>query len=72
MDRTRKLLLDNLHISRSWPGTGHPLENECPCPQEKCGYVSMAKVDPVCPQHGSGMKTIRASHYEKDCPGADK
>jgi hypothetical protein len=63
----------SLHVSRSWAGAGHPLENQCPCPQEKCGYVSLAKADPKCAHHGMGLeKTIRDSHYEKDCPGVGK
>lgn len=62
----------NLHVSRSWKGMGHPLENECPCFQEPCGYVSLDNVDPECTQHGIlGAKTIRDSHYEKDCPGTE-
>lgn len=69
-NKTGMAELNTLHISRSWKGMGHPLEDECPCPQEPCGYVSMARADPTCPQHGLGNeKTIRDSHMEKDCPG---
>lgn len=60
----------DLHVGRSW--SGHPLEDECPCPQEPCGLVAFSKVDPECVQHGGSplmAKTIRQSHSPEDCPG---
>jgi hypothetical protein len=59
-----------MHVSRSWPGRGHPFEDECPCPQEPCGYVSMDQIDPSCPQHSmQAAKTFRAGHDADKCPG---
>lgn len=54
------------HIGRSW--NGHPLEDECPCPQEPCGLVAQDKVDPSCEQHKLNQ-TIRQSHSVSACPG---
>lgn len=58
-----------MHIGRSWPGMQPDLEDECPCPQEPCGLIAVEKIDPNCPQHGRGEKTIRASHLPEHCPG---
>lgn len=55
----------DLHVGRSWDG--HPLEDDCPCPKELCGLVSLSRADPACEQH-SGMKAIRQSHSPSDCP----
>jgi hypothetical protein len=56
------------HIGRSF--RGHPIENECPCPQEPCGLVDTRRIDPDCPQHAlKACKTIRASHPADKCPG---
>lgn len=58
------------HISRSWRGGGTPLEDECPCPQEPCGYVALSKIVEGCPQHDlAAAKTIRDSHLPDTCPG---
>lgn len=57
----------DLHVGRSWDG--HPLEDDCPCPKEPCGLVSLSRADPACEQH-SGMKTIRQAHSLGDCPGS--
>jgi hypothetical protein len=58
------------HISRSWPTTGTPIEDECPCPQEPCGHVARDRIDPDCPQHPiQRAKTIRSCHTPENCPG---
>lgn len=58
------------HISRSWPGTGTPCEDECPCPQEACGHVAQSNVRGDCSQHGiQAAKTLRSTHAPEDCPG---
>lgn len=57
---------DGMHIGRSF-GDLHPIEDECPCPQEPCGLVSKDKIDPSCTQH-VGTKTIRQAHLESECP----
>lgn len=55
------------HIGRSFEG--HPLEDDCPCPQELCGLVSWDRILPDCPQHGpTAVKTFRQSHPEEKCP----
>lgn len=54
-----------MHFGRSWEG--HPLEDECPCPQEPCGLVS----EPVeeCEQHPMiRSKTMRQGHSADMCP----
>lgn len=57
----------SMHIGRSF--VGHPLEDDCPCPQEACGLVDTAKAVPTCEQHGAGMaKTLRQMHFEAQCP----
>lgn len=33
------------HIGRSW--TEHPIEDTCPCPQEPCGLIGVARIDTV-------------------------
>lgn len=53
------------HVGRSF--AGHPLEDECPCPQELCGLVAWDRVDPGCAQHAPS-KTIRQGHHAADCP----
>jgi hypothetical protein len=59
------------HMGRSF--YGHPLEDECPCPQEECGLVHSRKVDPECPQHGfKAAKTIRQGHPVDECPGREE
>lgn len=61
------------HISRSWPGTGTPCEDECPCPQESCGHVAESNVRSDCAQHGiHAAKTIRSTHAPDDCPGKEQ
>lgn len=56
------------HMGRSWKG--HALEDECPCPQEPCGLVSLDNVNNDCPQHGWGaFKTMRQGHNPANCPG---
>jgi hypothetical protein len=57
----------DMHIGRSW--TGHPLENECPCPKEPCGLIQLDRVVDTCSQHHwSRSKTIRQSHPADLCP----
>lgn len=57
------------HVGRSW--TGHPIEDECPCPKEPCGLIDSAKSVDECGQHPSRRaKSIRQSHRAEDCPGA--
>lgn len=60
--------MTNFHISRSWPDAGTPLEDECPCPQEPCGHIAQSRIDRECPQHGTGMKTLRSTHAPEECP----
>lgn len=60
---------EHSHIGRSW--VGHPIEDECPCPQEPCGLIDYMKIDPKCPQHAiTAGKTIRQTHWAEECPGA--
>lgn len=57
------------HIGRSW--SGHPIEDECPCPQESCGLVDSNRADLLCPHHSMAAgKTIRQMHTAGRCPGA--
>lgn len=56
------------HVSRSWPESGTPIEDECPCPQEPCGHVRWDRIDPSCEQHRP-TKTIRSGHRPEHCPG---
>ena len=57
-----------VHISRGWPGQQH-IEEACPCPKERCGYVSIANVLDTCDQHSRDAgRTIRSSHLASDCP----
>lgn len=59
---------NDMHIGRSF-GDDHHLEDECPCPQEPCGLIAVAKIEPGCPQHDFTMAmTIRQSHSAADCP----
>ena len=59
-----------LHIGRSF--TTHDLEDFCPCPQEPCGLVNTATIDPDCSQHSLGAsKTMRQAHSAEACPGED-
>jgi hypothetical protein len=56
------------HIGRSF--AGHPLEDDCPCPQEPCGLIALDRADNDCPQHGfQKAKTMRQSHVAEQCPG---
>lgn len=58
------------HTGRSW--RGHPLEDECPCPQEPCGLILETKVE-NCPQHSwKAGKTIRQAHKASDCPAREE
>ena len=62
----REELSGDMHIGRSWKG--HEIEDDCPCPKEPCGLVSLAKVDPDCPQHSiAAGKTMRQSHPASSC-----
>ncbi|MFJ2298126.1 hypothetical protein [Oerskovia paurometabola] len=55
------------HIGRSFDG--HPLEDTCPCPQEPCGLIDVARIDPTCPQHAlAAGATIRQAHIPERCP----
>lgn len=57
------------HIGRSFEG--HPLEDDCPCPQEPCGLIAMENAITDCPEHGfREAKTIRQTHLAERCPGA--
>lgn len=56
------------HVCRSFSSTH--LEDDCPCPQEACGFVARDKADPSCPEHSAtAVKTIRRSHRPDACPG---
>lgn len=58
----------SVHMGRSW--RGNELEQECPCPKERCGLVADSKVHPDCPQHAMlAAKTMRQAHYADECPG---
>jgi hypothetical protein len=55
------------HIGRSFDR--HPLEDTCPCPQEPCGLIDVARIDPTCPQHALHHgQTIRQAHTAERCP----
>lgn len=55
-----------MHIGRSW--TGHPLEDDCPCPKAPCGLVISDGVE-ECPEHSWwAAKTIRQMHLDFQCP----
>lgn len=56
------------HVGRAW--TGHLIEDECPCPQEACGLVSMSNYHPDCGWH-TVTKTIRQGHAASKCPGKE-
>lgn len=54
------------HIGRSF--TGHHLEDQCPCPKEKCGLVDNEKANPECEHHKPfSAQTIRQGHLASDC-----
>jgi hypothetical protein len=56
-----------IHIGRSW--SGHPLEDNCPCPKAPCGLVDMDQTDPACLEHpAERVKSIRQSHAASACP----
>lgn len=58
------------HIGRSF--AGHPLEDDCPCPQEACGLIAMDKAVSDCSQHGfHKARTMRQGHLAGQCPGAE-
>jgi hypothetical protein len=62
----REELTGDFHVGRTWKG--HEVEDGCPCPKEPCGLVSLAKVDPDCPQHSiAAGKTMRQSHPASSC-----
>ncbi|MFI7191438.1 hypothetical protein ACIBQ0_17025 [Nocardia nova] len=52
------------HVGRSF--SGHPLEDECPCPKEPCGLVRLENAHPDCEQHPN--KTLRQGHRADQCP----
>jgi hypothetical protein len=57
----------SFHIGRSW--SGHPLEDECPCPKAPCGLVDVDRTDPACEHHPpERCKTVRQSHPASECP----
>ena len=57
------------HMSRSWPGTGTPMEDGCPCPKTDCGLVDANSVHPECDQHPfQQAKTMRHMHLADECP----
>lgn len=56
------------HMGRSW--SGHPLEDDCPCPKAACGLVVQGKALDTCPHHAlSAAKTMRQGHPSENCPG---
>ncbi|WP_422758948.1 hypothetical protein [Paenarthrobacter sp. C1] len=61
--------MTSLHIGRSWPGHGTPMEDNCPCPKTACGLVDADNVHPECDQHPFGRaKTLRSMHPADECP----
>jgi hypothetical protein len=56
--------LGSFHIGRTW--SGHPIEDDCPCPKAPCGLVETRA--PECDQH-TFTKTMRQGHPAADCPG---
>lgn len=45
-------------------------EDACPCPQEPCGLVNLARTAPGCRQHRPAWaRTIRQWHPANRCPG---
>jgi hypothetical protein len=61
----------HFHYARSW--NGHTIEDECPCPQEPCGFVDVTKADPHCLHHAPGqIKTMRQIHSTFRCPSRTK
>lgn len=60
--------LATMHVGRSW--TGHSIEDDCPCPSQPCGLVT---INPDCPQHSlMAAKTIRQSHTPQKCSAANE
>lgn len=56
------------HVCRSFSSTH--LEDDCPCPQEACGFVARDKIRVDCPEHSIwAAKSIRRSHRPDACPG---
>lgn len=61
--------MTSLHIGRSWPGQGTPMEDNCPCPKTACGLVDGENVHPECDQHPFlRAKTLRSMHPADECP----
>lgn len=61
------LWLGPLHLSRMFEGSR--IEDECPCPQEPCGFVSMARAVEECEHHPMMRgKTMRRMHPAPLCP----
>lgn len=58
-----------LHIGRRWGGPDS-VSFECDCPKTACGLTVWGEWEKDCAFHGP-MKTIRQSHHENDCPGAE-
>ncbi len=57
------------HVSRHWSGPG-PLEEDCPCPKEPCGFVAGDRADWECDQHHWRFaKSMRSGHSPENCPG---
>lgn len=66
-EQIRVKVMDS-HVGRSF--SGHPLEDECPCPKEPCGLVAMTRASADCTEHAlTAGKTIRQSHPSERCPG---
>lgn len=66
-DAAQPVAADPMHYGRA--SNGHDIEDDCPCPQEPCGLVDMAKADPDCDQHSDrARKTMRQGHVASACP----
>lgn len=63
--------MNDTHISRGWGPD--PFAPDCGCELLPCGHVSMKKANELgCEQHSiPAMKTIRNSHPEDYCKGAN-
>lgn len=62
--------MNGTHFGRSW--SGHPIEDDCPCPKALCGLVVYGQWADDCDQHNPFRhpRTIRQSHPADKCPAA--
>ena len=59
----------SMHLGRSWPGMGNPLEQACPCEKAACG-LAIPSAD--CPEHAlSAAKSMRQGHSDDRCPALE-